>query len=238
MASVIVDYPETDGKPMAESDLHIEWLITIVQRLKRFFAGGRVYVAGNLLIYYQEGDPTKSVAPDTFVVKNCKPGGRKTFKIWKERRKPNFVMETTSDSTRREDSGKKKRIYAHLEVADYFLYDPTGDWLKPPLQGYRLVDGVYEAIPLDAEGGIVSQELGVRFVLENGELAMFDVQTGQRLRSQEEWANYQTQRLEDAKRQLQQETAARKALEEELARLREQAKKINGHRRKNGKRSV
>jgi hypothetical protein len=152
-------------------------------------------------------------------------------------------------STRREDSGKKKRIYAQLKVGDYFLYDPTGDWLKPPLQGYRLVEGVYESIPPDAEGGIVSQELGVRFVLEDGDLAMFDVETGERLLSQEEWANYQTQQLEgtkrqaedakrqaeDAKRQLQEETAARKALEDELARLREHVKRVNGHRRKNGK---
>jgi len=227
---------------MAETDLHFDWMVTITQRLKRFFAGRRVYVSGNLLIYYQEGDPTKSVAPDTFVVKNCKPGRRRIFQIWKERRHPNFILETTSKSTRREDSGKKKQIYAHIEAAEYFLYDPLGEWLKPPLQGYRLVHGVYEPIQPDSQAGIVSQELGVRFVLEGSELAMFDAHTGERLLSQEEWANHQTQQFEETKRQaeetvrqLQQEKAARKALEDELARLREQAKKTNGHKRRDGK---
>jgi len=107
-ATVDVEYPSSDGKPMAETDLHRDWMITIIQRLERFFAGRRVYVSGNLLIYYQEGDPTKSVAPDTFVVKNCRPGRREVFQIWKERRTPNFILETTSKTTRREDRGKKK----------------------------------------------------------------------------------------------------------------------------------
>jgi hypothetical protein len=80
------EYPSWDGKPMAETDLHWHWMVTIVQRLKLHFAGRRVYVAGNLLIYYEEGDPRKSVAPDAFVVKNCKPGRRDTFRIWHERR--------------------------------------------------------------------------------------------------------------------------------------------------------
>jgi len=92
-------------------------------------------------------------------------------------------------------------------VPEYFLYDPRGEWLKPPLQGYRLKASVYELIPADAGGGIISQELGIRLILENGDLAMFDVATGERLMSQEEWA---------------------RTLEEEVARLRESTKRTNG----------
>jgi Uma2 family endonuclease len=187
-AAIEIDYPSSDGKPMAETDVHRNWMITIIQRLQRFFAGRRVYVSGNLLIYYQEGNPRKSIAPDTFVVKNCKPGPRETFRIWKERRRPNFVLETTSKTTRREDRGTKKEAYAAIQVPEYFLYDPLGDWLKPPLQGFRLKDGAYEPIAADAAGGIVSQELGVRFVLEQGQLAMYDVATGEQLHSEAEWA--------------------------------------------------
>src|SRR5580704_6213316 len=102
-----IEYPSSDGKPMAETDLHWDWMVTIAQRLKRFFAGRRVYVASDLLIYYEEGNPRKSVAPDAFVVKNCKPGRRDTFLIWREGRTPNFVLETTSKTTRREDANKK-----------------------------------------------------------------------------------------------------------------------------------
>jgi len=104
---VDIEYPFSDGKPMAETDLHRNWMVIIIQRLERFFAGRRVYVSGNLLIYYQQGDPRKCVAPDAFVVKNCKPGPRETFRIWQEGRTPNFVMETTSKTTRREDRVRK-----------------------------------------------------------------------------------------------------------------------------------
>jgi len=124
------------------------------------------------------------------------------------------VLETTSKTTRREDAGKKNKIYSHLGIGEYFLYDPRGDWLRPRLQGYRLVNGKYAAIPPAADGSILSQELGIRFVLEDGDLVMFDARSGERLLSQEELA---------------------RKLEDELATLRDAAKKPNGERRKNGK---
>jgi Uma2 family endonuclease len=215
-----IEYPSSDGKPMAETDLHRDWMITNIQRLERFYSGKRVYVSGNLLIYFEKGNPRKSVAPDTFVVKNCNPGRREIFQTWKEGRTPNFILETTSKTTRGEDKGKKKTIYAQLNVGEYFLYDPRGDWLDPPLQGFRLVAGTYEPILPEADGSIISQELGVRFVLEDGDLAMFDMVSGERLLSQRERAELAEERT--------------KALEEELARLRE-SKKTNNHKRQNGK---
>src|SRR5713226_1522423 len=126
-----VYYPESDGKPMAETDVHRDWMVRIIELLKFFFLGKRVYVSGNLLIYYVDGDPKKSVAPDVFVVKNSDPGRRRVFKIWVEGRGPNFVLEVTSKKTRRHDSGSKKEKYAQLKVAEYFLYDPLAEWLKP-----------------------------------------------------------------------------------------------------------
>jgi Uma2 family endonuclease len=222
-----IEYPSSDGKPRAETDLHRDWMITIIQRLANFYRGRRVYVSGNLFIYYREGEPRYCVAPDTFVVKNCKPGRRTTFMLWKEKRRPNFVLETTSKKTRSEDAGKKMKVYAEMQIPEYFLYDPTGDWLKPQrLQGYRLRDGVWEPITADAGGGIVSAELNVRFVLEEGALAMFDNATGERLLSAEEAFAKEAERADRAEQRA-------RALEQELARLRE-GKKANG-RRKNGR---
>ena len=40
-----------------------------------------------------------------------------------------------SRSTRGEDQGKKRRLYERLGVREYWQYDPTGDYLKPALQG-------------------------------------------------------------------------------------------------------
>ena len=185
---------------MAESDVHRDWMVQIIELLKFFFSGQRVYVSGNLLVYYVEGDPKKSVAPDVFVVKNSDPRRRRVFKIWEEAAGPCFVLEVTSKKTRRQDSDAKKQIYAHLKVAEYFLYDPLAEWLKPALQGYRLLNGDYVPLPTAADGSLVSEQFGITFRLEDGNLALFDTTTGRRLLSAAE------QRVQD--------------LEEELARLR------------------
>ncbi len=205
-SAVEVDYPESDGKPVAETDVHRDWMFHIIEMLQFFFAGKRVYVSGNLLIYYVEGDPKKSVAPDVFVVKDCEQRQRRIYKIWEEGKAPNFVMETTSKKTRREDKGHKMQLYAQLRVAEYFLYDPLGEWLQPALLGYGLVGDEYLPVEPDAQGGIVSEQLGITFRLEHGQLALFSTATGERLKTG-------TERAQEA------ETRAAR-LEAELARLR------------------
>ena len=53
----------------------------------------------------------------------------------------------TSKTTRKEDERKKPILYRDImKVAEYFLFDPTEDYLKPPFQGFRLVDGEYVPI--------------------------------------------------------------------------------------------
>ena len=214
-SSLEIVYPESDGKPMAESDLHRDWMVRIIELLKAHFAGQRVYVSGNLLIYYVEGDPKKCVAPDAFVVKDCDPRRRKIYKLWEEGKPPNFVLETTSDSTQSEDLQHKMRLYARLGVAEYFLYDPLGDWLEPPLLGYRMVGGGYVPLEPGDNGGILSEELGISFRLEEGQLALYDGMTGKRLQTNAE-------EVAKVKSQLQQAEAQVKALQEELNRLRGQ----------------
>lgn len=206
-------YPSSDGKPMAETDAHRDWMFRVIELLKYFFKGQRVYVSGNLLIYYVEGSPDRSVAPDVFAVLDCNPRRRRIYKIWEEGKSPDFVLETTSRKTRREDLGKKKRIYAKLRVGEYFLYDPLGEWLKPALQGFRLVNGKYVRITPDENGRLVSK-LGIAFALDNGELVVFDAATGERLKPAEERAAEMQSKM--AK------------LEQELKRLRKGQRRGNG----------
>lgn len=60
-----IEYPDSDGRPMAESDIHRREMVYLIQALQRRYGEDPdVYVAGNLLIYYVEGDPRFSVAPD------------------------------------------------------------------------------------------------------------------------------------------------------------------------------
>jgi Uma2 family endonuclease len=181
-----VYYPESDGKPMAETDAHRDWMVRIIEILKLLFMGRRIYVSGNLLVYFVEGDPKKSVAPDVFVAKNSDPGRRRVFKVWEESGWITLVLEVTSKKTRRQDLGTKKDLYARLKIPEYFLYDPLGEWLSPPLQGYRLVNDAYVLLEPQADGALVSAQLGISFRLEGADLALFDSVTGERLKSAEE----------------------------------------------------
>src|SRR5690349_14469775 len=124
-------YPESDGQPMAESDLHRKEMIYLLDALEVHFHGvPDVYIAGNLLLYYAEGFPKKCVAPDVFVVKGIPRGNRGSYKLWKEGAAPVFVIEVTSSSTRSEDLGNKRELYQRLGVEEYFLHDPLGDYLE------------------------------------------------------------------------------------------------------------
>jgi Uma2 family endonuclease len=143
-----IDYPDSDGEPMSESDPTRHYLVYCVEALRRFFQSRpKVYVSGNLFIYYQEGEVSKNISPDVFVVFGVSKGDRRSYKTWEESGKlPSFILEITSQSTRKKDEVEKPALYAKLGVQEYFQFDPTGDYLKPQLKGQRLVNGVYQPI--------------------------------------------------------------------------------------------
>jgi Uma2 family endonuclease len=197
---------------MGESDLHRDWMFRIIELLKYRYRGQQVYVSGDLLLYYEQGNPKKVIVPDAFVVKGSDPARRRIYKLWEEGLAPDVVFETTSKSTKREDQNKKPKLYRQLGVKEYFLYDPNAEYLHPPLQGYRLeVDG-YVKLETDASGALESLELGLLLHLEGDDLVMIDTQTNERLMTETE--------AERAGREA--ERAARLAAEEELERLRKQ----------------
>ncbi len=177
-------YPESDGQPMAESDLHLKEMIYLLNALEiHFHSVPNVYIAGNLLLYYAEGFPKKCVAPDVFVVKGIPRGNRGSYKLWEEGAAPVFVIEVTSASTRGEDLGPKKELYQRLGVEEYFLHDPLGDYLEPRLQGYRLVLGRYVPIMAEEDGSMVSDTLGLILQPEDSRLRLVDPATSEVLRT-------------------------------------------------------
>jgi Uma2 family endonuclease len=186
---VAIKYPESDGEPMGETQLHIDWLIRLLQILQHRYRGQKVFVAGDLIVYYVEGQPLRSVCPDVFVVKDLEPLPlRRTFLTWEEGRVPEVVFELTSLSTRRRDEIVKPHIYAEIGVREYFLYDPTADYLDPPLQGHRLVGGQYQRIEPDENGRLLCAELGILLQLDGTELDLFDHAGGERLLTEAEAA--------------------------------------------------
>ncbi len=212
-----IHYPESDGKPMGETDVHIDALIYLREALRDYFRDDpQLYVAGNMLLYYEEGNPAACVAPDVFVVQGVAKGERRTYGLWDEGQPPAVVFEITSRGARLEDLGTKRAIYAMLGVREYFLYDPLGEYLRPALQGYQLQEGEYQRIRPGAEGGLASRVLGLDLQLVDGRLRVFDPATGEGLLTPAE--AQMARRVADARAA--QAEAELKQLRAELARLR------------------
>jgi Uma2 family endonuclease len=224
-----IDYPTTDGKPMGETELHIKDLIDVLQPLQDHFADEpNVYVGGNLLLFYVEGNRRKHVSPDILVALGVsKLPHRDYYLLWKERKGPDFIVELTSKSTKREDKKKKFEIYRDvLKVSEYFLFDPMEEYLHPSLQGYRLVAGDYVAIDPVA-GRLPSQILGLHLERDGQQLRLFDPVAGVRLQTPREGREAATRRAEDERRRAEDERrraeeaeAVHRRLAEENERLR------------------
>jgi Uma2 family endonuclease len=180
-----LEYPESDGLPMGETDTHRRWMIRIDKLLSYRLREQRVYVGSNLLVYYVPGQPSRFVVPDNFVVFDCDPSDRRTFKIWEEGRVPDVVFEVTSQSTRQEDLVKKPLIYEAMGVREYFLFDPTASYLKPALQGFRLTEGRLVLMEPSADE-LICETLGVNLRLSGNDLLFIDSVSGDRLLTESE----------------------------------------------------
>ncbi|NEO13828.1 MULTISPECIES: Uma2 family endonuclease [unclassified Moorena] len=214
-------YPDSDGKPMTESDPTRDYLIYGVEALKSYFKNREdVYVSGNLFIYYQKGEPDQVVSPDVFVVFGVENKQRRSYKAWEEGGKlPSWVLEITSKSSRNSDQTTKRQLYQTMGVLEYFQYDPTGDYLNPPLKGLRLVKGKYQPIPSkplgDGDFSIDSEVLGLELQVHQVKLEFFDPKLGKKLLNfQELEIAYQRSKLEQtAEAQARQQAELERAAE-------------------------
>jgi Uma2 family endonuclease len=203
---------------MGETDVHIDAMIYLREALRDYFRDDpQMYVAGNMLLYYEEGNPAACVAPDVFVVQGVAKKERRTYRLWEEGQAPIVVFEITSRGSRLEDLGTKRAIYAMLGVQEYFLYDPLGEYLRPSLQGYRLQEGEYQRMLPGDEGRLPSQALSLDLRLEDGRLRVFNPTTGERLLTPAE--ALVARRIE---------ASARRAAEAELERLRAEVERLRG----------
>jgi Uma2 family endonuclease len=214
-----IEYPESDGKPMAETPYHMRVMIDLIETLRAWFKPNRrVYVWGNMFVYYVPGDPRKNVSPDLMVVKGVdRDRPRRVFKVWEEGRGPSATIEITSRKTRAEDTDTKFQLYQEvLKVREYFLFDPLDEYLKPALKGYRLRRGVYVPIEPEAER-LPSKELGLHLEKHGQALRLWNAATAQWLPTWEE--------------AFQQEQQARQGMEAENERLRRELAELRKQRK-------
>ena len=76
-----VDYPCSDGQPMAESGFQLIPALYAITALRTHFRDrDRIYVSGDMFVYFKEGDPRSVVAPDVFVVIGAPNHTRMSYK--------------------------------------------------------------------------------------------------------------------------------------------------------------
>ena len=165
----IEGYPCEDDEPMSATGFHGEQISGIYEQFKRYFAiNAQIYIGIDSFIYYHEGDITKCVAPDIYIVFGvAKYPLRRSFYTWAEGTAPVAVFEFLSDATARQDRNEKVGVYLNdIGVQEYFIHQPE---LKKPAEfrGWRQdpSGGIVEMEP-DAEGGLFSEALNLYFCCE------------------------------------------------------------------------
>ncbi|MBZ8179118.1 Uma2 family endonuclease [Oscillatoria salina] len=164
-----IDYPDSDGQPMADNTKQFRWIVMIKENLEILFANNdEVFVAGDLLWYPVQGDNKIRVAPDIMVVFGRPKGDRSSYKQWEENNlAPQVVFEILSPGNTTAQMAEKLLFYQRFGVQEYYIYDPnkielsvlqrSGDWL----------DSVAEV------NGWVSPHLGIRFQLTEDTLEIY-----------------------------------------------------------------
>ncbi len=162
----IPGYPYEDDEPMAATGFHAEQIVTLADQFFRYFEiDEHIFVGIDTFIYYREGDRTKVVAPDIYIVLGAsKFPKRRSFYTWSEGTAPSVVFEFLSDSTAHQDRHEKVPLYLlDIGVQEYFIHQPD---LERPAEcrGWRRgTSGDIVEIAPDAEGGLFSETLNLYF---------------------------------------------------------------------------
>jgi Uma2 family endonuclease len=218
--AVGIEYPSGDGKPMAETWLHIRAIMWLQQALEDFFrARPDAFIASDLFWYWEEGNPSACMAPDVMVILCVAPRDpreRRSFYSWEEGGAiPVVVFEMASQNTWREDVGEKYNRYESLGVQEYFLFDPEGLYLVPPLQGYRLNGTAYRRLRQNE----LESELGFSLRSEDTMLRLIDTRTQQPILTRAEAVEAERQKAEALQAEAASERKRADSLQSEVERL-------------------
>ena len=222
----IPGYPYEDEEPIPATGFHGEQISILYEQLASYFATHpHIYVGIDNFIYYREGDATKSVAPDIYVVLSAaKFPLRRSFYTWAEGAVPTVVLQFLSDSTADEDPEEKVHIYLRdMGVQEYFIHQP--EIAKPAeFRGWRREpSGSIVEITPDARGALFSESLSLSFRWTDQHhnhvrLLRPYLPDGTPITTALEERNLRAA----AERRLEAETDRRQALERELEQLRRQ----------------
>ncbi len=159
-----IEYPDSDGQPMAENTLQFQWIVTVKEGLEAVFRNDpNVFVAGDLLWYPVPGQPRIRTAPDAMVAFSRPKGYRGSYKQWEEDGiAPQVVFEILSPGNRPAELVEKLKFYERYGVEEYYQYDPD----HGPLKAWKRRETGLEEIPQTY--GYTSPRLGITFLPGEG----------------------------------------------------------------------
>jgi len=159
-----IEYPDSDGQPMAENTLQFQWIVTVKEGLEAVFRNDpNVFVAGDLLWYPVQGQPRIRTAPDAMVAFGRPKGYRGSYKQWEEDGiAPQVVFEILSPGNRPSELVEKLKFYEKYGVEEYYQYDPD----HGPLKAWKRGETGLEEIPRTF--GYTSPRLGITFLPGEG----------------------------------------------------------------------
>ncbi|HSM82263.1 MAG TPA: Uma2 family endonuclease [Nodosilinea sp.] len=200
-ALATIDYPDSDGQPMADNTKQFRWIVVIKENLELLFADDpQVFVAGDLLWYPVEGNNTIRQAPDAMVVIGRPKDDRGSYRQWEEEGiAPQVVFEILSPGNRFGEMLRKLGFYDRYGVEEYYIYDPD----KLELTGLQRGETGLEVI--DAMDGWVSPRLQIRFQMTDSGLEIYRpdgqrfltyTELGQLLERERERADQEQERAE------------------------------------------
>lgn len=215
-----LEYPDSDGLPMAENDEHYVAIQSVRFPLEEHLRpSADTYVTGDLLMYYVQGDPSKRVAPDVMVVRGVASGPRRTYLVWAEGKPPDFVAEVSSPDSAKADRTVKRELYASIGVQEYLLFDPgyeEGGRVGRVQLFRRRGSKLLETGPGGPEGSdaeLESEVLRISFRADGMRVRVRDLASGEDLL----WTDELGPALQEAERQLDETIQARKEAERQWA---------------------
>jgi Uma2 family endonuclease len=164
-----IDYPDSDGQPMAENTEQFDWIVQIKLGLELMFVdNSEVFIAGDLLWYPVEGDNKTRMAPDVMVAFGRPKGRRGSYQQWKEGGiAPQVVFEVLSPGNRQSEMINKWRFYDRYGVEEYYVIDP----MNKLVEGWLRSGGSLEVI--EELKSWISPRLQIRFEIEEGEIRIY-----------------------------------------------------------------
>lgn len=224
-----LEYSEEGDEPMASDYHYLEQILCYTVLYERF-AGPDCYVSFQRWLRRDAAGREPMLQPDLLVAQGVVQRNRRVYDPWQEGKIPDLVAEYLSPTSLTSDQVKKVDAYHKLGIAEYWLFNPAGEFAGPRIRGWNLQGkGGPEPLSEEADGSFASRVLPIRFAVLDDVLEVLDGRSLQLLtplHAQQLRIREAEMRQRDAEDRWHAEAMAREQAEAEAARLRAELERL------------